>query len=165
MVRIDTAKVTPTHIASHMAKGMADSKQTEACPKWTGKLSLCGESQSDELVGRTLPRYRTFWFKCKGTVQLVLNRLFSTAHCFPVQQTSSIVTEVMRVYAQGWRCALRSARLCSAKRRCVTHTRSGATLDWRAEEVLHPCRVCYNRKQHWEAALDCSAEDVLHLLV
>jgi len=87
------------------------------------------------------------WFKWKGTVQLVLNRLLSTAHCFHAQQTSSIVTEGMRLYAQGWRCASRSAHFCYAKRRCVTPTRSGATLDWRAEDVLHPCRVCYNMKQ------------------
>jgi hypothetical protein len=88
------------------------------------------------------------WFKRKGKVQLVLNRLPSTAHCFHAQQTSSIVMEGMRLYAQGWHCMLRSAHFCYAKHRCVTHAGSGATLDWRAEDVLHPCRVCYNRKQH-----------------
>jgi len=43
----------------------------------------------------------------------------------------------MRFYSQGGRFALRSARFCYAKRRCVTNTGSGATIDYIAGELLH----------------------------
>jgi hypothetical protein len=58
LMALETAKVTPTHIASHTARGMAGSKQIEACPYISGKLSLCGEAQSDELVGTISPGIR-----------------------------------------------------------------------------------------------------------
>lgn len=133
MVRIDTAKVIPTHIASHMAKGMADSKQTEACPKWTGKLSLYGESQSDELLGHNLPRYQTSWFKCNG------NSAAGTQQAFLVCSLLSCATDAIDHYGSDEvvraRLALRVAIcpfvLCEAPLRHTHPLRSNSRLESR----------------------------------